>query len=105
VTVVFLKKYASSGISPFAIKEATRVREDEVLMVVISTPESLPTSSSSINGLVGGGLLANSSAMECGAGAGAVQRVAGKDGKARVRNDETQHAQWCSALYAQQATV
>jgi hypothetical protein len=61
--VVPLKKSISSGISTFAIREASQVGEDEVIIAVLSTPESLPTSSS-INGLVGGGLLADSVAME-----------------------------------------
>jgi hypothetical protein len=66
--VVPLKKSVSSGISPFAIREVLRVREDEVIIAVLSTPESLPASLS-IDGMLGGGLLADSLAMERGAGA------------------------------------
>jgi hypothetical protein len=58
-----LKKYVSSGISPFTIKEAPRVREDEVIIAMLSARES-PTTSSSIDELVGGRLLANLVAME-----------------------------------------
>jgi hypothetical protein len=47
-TLVFLKKSVSSGISPFTIKEVPWVREDEVVIVVLSTPES-PLASSSID--------------------------------------------------------
>jgi hypothetical protein len=68
MTVVPLKKSVSSGISPFAIKQASRVGEDEVVIVVLSAPKSLPASSS-IDGLIGGGFLADFVAMECGAGA------------------------------------
>jgi hypothetical protein len=63
-----LKKYVRSGISPFTIREVPRVREDEVIIAVLSTAESLPASLS-IDGLVGGGLLADSLALECRAGA------------------------------------
>jgi hypothetical protein len=58
-----LKKSVSSGISPFAIKEAPQVGEDEVVIAVLSTPES-PPASSSIDALVGGRLIADLVAME-----------------------------------------
>jgi hypothetical protein len=63
----FLKKSVSSGISPFAIKEVLRVGEDELTIVVLSTPES-PPASLSIDELVGGRLLGDSVAMEFKAG-------------------------------------
>jgi hypothetical protein len=66
----FFKKSISSGISPFAIREAPQVGGDEVVIVVLFTPKSLLVSSS-INGLVGRELLADSSAT--GRGARAVQ--------------------------------
>jgi hypothetical protein len=62
-----LKKSVSSWIPPFAIREVLRVGKDEVIIVVFFALESLPTSSS-IDGLVGGGLLAYSVAMEFKAG-------------------------------------
>jgi hypothetical protein len=47
--------------------EAPRVKEDEVAIAALSTPESLPASSS-IDGLVGRRLLVDSVAMEFKAG-------------------------------------
>jgi hypothetical protein len=44
-SVVFLKKSVSSGISPSAIFVAPRVGEEEVVIVVLSVPESCPESS------------------------------------------------------------
>jgi hypothetical protein len=78
--------------------QAPQVGVDEVVIAVLSAPELLPASSS-IDRLVGGGLLVDFVAMECGAGSNATKnRVAGKDGKARVRSDGTRCAQWRSAL-------
>jgi hypothetical protein len=45
VTIVFLKKSVSSGISPFTIIVAPRVGEEEVAIVVLSAPDSCPESS------------------------------------------------------------
>jgi hypothetical protein len=53
----------------FATVGQRHVGEDEIIMAMLSAPEALLASSSLIDGLVGGGLLADSSAMECGAGA------------------------------------
>jgi hypothetical protein len=61
-------------------------------MVMLYAPESLPVSSSA-DGLTGVRSRAGPSAMEC--GVGAVQQVVGKDGKERVRNNGTRHAQRC----------
>jgi hypothetical protein len=58
-----LKKSISSGISPFAIMEAPRVREDEVEIAALYALGSL-TTSSLIDGLVGRRLLLDSVAME-----------------------------------------
>jgi hypothetical protein len=63
----FLEDVCKLGISPFAIMEAPRVKEDEVAIAALSTPESLPASSS-IDGLVGRRLLVDSVAMEFKAG-------------------------------------
>jgi hypothetical protein len=45
VTVVFLKKSVSSGISPFAIFATLQVGEEEAAIVVLSVPESCHESS------------------------------------------------------------
>jgi hypothetical protein len=45
VTVVFLKKSVSSGISPFAILVAPRVGEEEADIVALSALELYPESS------------------------------------------------------------
>jgi hypothetical protein len=58
-----LKKHVSSGISPFAIRAAPWVGEDELVIVMLSALESSPASSSS-DGLVGRRLMLESVAME-----------------------------------------
>jgi hypothetical protein len=61
--VVPLKKLVSLGISPFAIGMALRVGEDELVIVVLSAPDSSLVSSSS-DRLVGRGLMMQSVAMK-----------------------------------------
>jgi hypothetical protein len=53
VTVVFLKKSVSSGISTSAIFVAAQVGEEEAAIVVLSTPKSCPESSALADGAMG----------------------------------------------------
>jgi hypothetical protein len=46
VTVIFLKKSVSFGISPSAILVAPQVGEEKAAIMTLSTPESCPESSS-----------------------------------------------------------
>jgi hypothetical protein len=51
--VVFLKKSVSSGISPFTILVAPRVREEEAVIAALSALESCPESSALFDGATG----------------------------------------------------
>jgi hypothetical protein len=53
VTIAFLKKSVSSGISPFVILMAPRVGQEEDAIAALSAPESCPESSALADGATG----------------------------------------------------